>query len=98
MSDKIYPGISSFVANRPGNFNWLDNQNRPFLSCSETKKSGKRRYFDEFLQTEANSKNGVEFKITGDKPEKLTVPADHIILIIPKTISKPLFKIAVSKK
>ncbi len=78
MTDKIYPGTSAFFANRSGNHNWLENNNRPFLSLVRTDKEAKKQYMDLFLNTQAVA---------------VKVNKDTIVLTIRKSISTPMFRI-----
>jgi len=76
-SDKIYPGVSAFFANREGNHNYLKNTARPFLSVTTTNKKGKRKYNDLFINADA----------------KVTVGKEFITIKFPVGINKPLFSV-----
>ena len=75
--NKVYPGLSMFLANRPGNHNWFDNPKRPFLSGIDTQMDGTKRYVDLFLNTEA-----VEVKVS----------KTHTTIKVPNDVAKPLVR------
>jgi len=86
MSNK-YPGLSLFPSFRAGNFNWLDNHDRPFFNLSWTTKKGKIRYQDVFLNI-AN-KDGVK-NPSLDVSETKT----HVVLKIAKKPGQPIARVS----
>jgi DNA-binding beta-propeller fold protein YncE len=74
----VYAGTSAFFANRKGNHNWLDNNNRPFLSLITTAPDGSRSYNDLFLN------KSVQAKVTKTGKVTITFDADT---------NQPLFRV-----
>ena len=75
----IIPGTSGFFANRKGKHNWLNNNNRPFLSLITTDTNGQRSYQDLFLNKHDSVK--VE-RVEG-----------RIILSFPENTNQPIFRV-----
>jgi len=75
---KIYAGTSAFFANHQGNHDWLENNNRPFLSVVHTNKKDKKSFVDLFLNKQA----------VAIKENKET-----ITLTFRKSVNAPLFRI-----
>lgn len=81
-NQQIFAGTSVFFKNRPGNHNWLENNNRPMVNEVTTLPTGQRAYKDLFW-----NKNAGELKVT----------KTHVIIKIPIDVSVPLFRVLDAK-
>lgn len=79
MSNGIFPGISVFIADRPGNHCYLDNNKRPPLSVTLTDESGIRKYDNLFCNSSV--------KVTVNKKAKT------ITFVCPLHATQPAFSI-----
>lgn len=72
----VYAGTSIFFANRPGNHNYLDNNQRPVVTSTTTHQDGTKTYQDLFL--------GKDVAVKETKT--------HISFTIPKNIKTPMYR------
>jgi hypothetical protein len=77
-TQKIYAGVSGFLKNKAGSFDWLANHARPIIGICRTKLDGTKQYFNVF----ANTKYG-DVTVTESKT--------HVTIKIAKNTSKPVF-------